>query len=242
MKLDVDTKQKIKTTFSFLLECYKVFMGTFLLVFVPVNCDNHECGPLSLITQGEINERIAIIMNMLSCLMFIVLYGFELNRENWCIKHLDIDDNKPMNNLDAEIENYKEIKDDMSKINKTYKKIIIACSGTQMVNLGISMSYLVERWNGTTTLTPLLSYVLLVMMKLVQSFNIAKLSIKEERAYSAYLSGLKTYNTIDVDMKHMKDNDNIQVIEEGNNESVKDVAEINIELKEDDSDENTTSI
>ena len=40
---------------------------------------------------------------------------------------------------------------------------------------------------------------MLVTMKLAGARSIAQASLKSERAYSAYLSGPKTYNAIDVD-------------------------------------------
>ena len=43
MHLTTDNKQRLKVSFSFLLEFYKVVMGTFLTIFVPQNCGENAC-------------------------------------------------------------------------------------------------------------------------------------------------------------------------------------------------------
>ena len=44
MKLDVDTKERLKTIFIFLLQSYKVLMGSMLVIFVPQMCGDDVCG------------------------------------------------------------------------------------------------------------------------------------------------------------------------------------------------------
>mgnify|MGYP006261320123 FL=1 len=43
MKLDVDTKERIKVLLIFLLQSYKVAMGSMLVLFVPQLCDDGVC-------------------------------------------------------------------------------------------------------------------------------------------------------------------------------------------------------
>ena len=43
-----------------------------------------------------------------------------MKRENWCIKYLDIDDDKSSNNLDEEIEKYPKYKHEMHQLNRKY--------------------------------------------------------------------------------------------------------------------------
>ena len=133
--------------------------------------------------------------------MFANLYSIELKRENWCIKYLDIDPNKPNNNLDTEIEEYPEYKKNMLQINKKYKNNSLICIVLQGVNITLSVVYIAHHWAGTIALAPLISYIILVISKLYNTFFISNASIKEERAYSAYLTISKTYNTIDEEHK-----------------------------------------
>ena len=198
MKLSVDNKQRIQSGFIFLLECYKVLMGSFLVVFVPQECgeDGHVC---------SIREKnlAYIVVNAVGCLTLVYLYYIELKRENWCIKYLDIDPTKPNNNLDTEIEKYPDLKKQMTTINKKYKKESVICCVTQSVNIAVSLVHIALRWGGAVTLTPLISYIILMVSKLYNTYFISTSSLTEERAYSGYLTISKTYNTIDADHKNI---------------------------------------
>lgn len=198
MKLTVDTQQRIQSGLIFLLECYKVLMGSFLVVFVPQECgdDGHLC------TLAE-KEMAYIIINAVSCLMLVYLYYIELTRENWCIKYLDIDPFKPNNNLDTEIEKYPDLKKQMATINKRYKRESLICCATQLINIIASLVHICLRWGGSDTLTPLISYIILMVTKLYNTYFISTSSLSKERAYSGYLTISKTYNTIDEDHKNI---------------------------------------
>ena len=50
-------------------------------------------------------------------------------------------------------------------------------------------------------------------MKLFQAHSVSSIAVKDERAFSAYLMGPKTYNTIDEDHKKVEDVTN-EVIDE----------------------------
>ena len=87
----------------------------------------------------------------------------------------------------------------MENINKKYKKNTLICIAFQSVNITMSIVYIGYHWAGMTALAPLIGYVLLMCTKLYNTQFISKASLKEERAYSAYLTISKTYNTIDED-------------------------------------------
>jgi len=195
MKLSIDTKQRIQSGFTFCLEFYKVLMGSFLILFVPQQCDDHLC----TMTENIQNELACFIVNMISCLFLMYLYFIELKRENWCITYLDIDAKKPNNNLDSEIEQYPKIKDEMKIINLKYKKNAMICLVFQGVNIILSTTFIGLHWPGPAAVAPLLGYIILMCTKLYNTFFISRASLKEERAYSAYLTISKTYNTIDED-------------------------------------------
>ena len=202
MKLTLDTKQRITSGFTFILEFYKVLMGSFISLFIPHQCNDHVCS-LSENMSGEDDFRtVCVILNFISCLMLVNLYYVELRRENWCITYLDIDPKQPNNNLDTEIENYPEFKKEMKKINESYKKRAIICVGAQGLNIFLSTVDAVTNWAGSFALGPLISYIILVLTKLYNTYFISTTSLKKERAYSAYLTTSKTYNTIDEDHKH----------------------------------------
>lgn len=195
MKIHEDTKQKLQSRCIFLLEFYKVLMGSLLILFVPQKCGDHICS-----FEDSVRREIpAVAINVISCIYMLYLYTIEIKRENWCIKYLDIDPNKANNNLDKEIEDYPVFKKQMFNINKKYKNNSIGCITLYSVNMSVSLVYIIKHWAGTIALAPLISYIILVVGKLYNTYFISSASITEERAYSSYLTISKTYNTIDSD-------------------------------------------
>ena len=73
---------------------------------VPQKCGNRICGATDNFFNGSIINSVGNISNFVTFSSIGTLYFIEMKRENWCIKYLDIDDNKSSNNLDEEIEKY----------------------------------------------------------------------------------------------------------------------------------------
>ena len=209
MKLDVDSKQRIMTTMYMMLEIYKVLMGTFLVIFVPQQCGNKICGSTENFFNGELINTIGNISNIATFTSIGSLYFIEMKRENWCIKYLDIDDNKSSNNLDTEIEKYPKYKIDMLSLNKTYLNCTYISLFMMVANFIISGFTVYQSYAGPNSITTFISFFMLVSLKLYNSWNVGSLSVKYERANSAYLREPKTYNTIDEDFRLTDDIDKI---------------------------------
>lgn len=207
MKISVDHKLRIKATLMFALEFYKVVMGTLLTMVVP-----HTCDPVSkdvcTVTQvlHELRglqhcwwRRVAFALNIVSMLTVFVMYALELYREHWIIEHLDIDPEKSNTNLDCEIEDYPDMKRDMHRLNVMYWRASTSVCVAVALNFVLSFTYLFQYYAGTTTLTAAVSYFILVSLKLYTTQQTASVSLQQERAYSAYMTVQKTFNTIDSD-------------------------------------------
>lgn len=201
MKLQPDTKQRIFTTLSMFTEFYKVMMGTFLTIFVPQQCDEGVCTLSQNFYNTELLHRSAMILNFVTFVSVLTFYGIEIRRENWCIKYLDIDDNLSNNNLDTEIEFYPKYKKEMNKLNKYYLYSLYTSAILLLANFGYSGYSISYDYTGPNTITSILSFFMLVTNKLYTAVGIGKESVKNERAFSAYMRTPKTYNTIDEDFK-----------------------------------------
>lgn len=218
MKVDADTKQRITTFFSMCLEFYKVLMGTFLVVFVPQQCNDNICTMSENFFNGTVLNTAGNVCNFVTFTSIGTLYFIELKRENWCIQYLDIDDEKSTNNLDTEIEAYPKYKVQMARLNTHYIRSVYVALFMMITNFVVSGVTVYQSYTGTNSITTFLSFFMLVFMKLYSSWTVGALSIKDERANSAYMKEPKTYNTIDVDYR-IEDvpNDNVStnvVIEE----------------------------
>ena len=93
MKIDVDTKERLKIILIFLLQSYKVAMGSMLTLFVPQMCGNNVCSLTDNLAKNDGLHVTTLSLNFISLIAFTLCYHSELQRENWCIHHLDIDKN-----------------------------------------------------------------------------------------------------------------------------------------------------
>ena len=164
MKVNIDTMQRIKGGGIFMLEFYKILMGTFLTIFVPRDCGDRVCTLTDNYKDDEIFHRCVFILNCVSFFTVMILYYSEIKRENWCITYLDIDEEKPLDNLDDEIERYPEIKKNMLKMNDRYRTATIVCILIQFVNIFLSCIDILSNHAGNASLTPMISYIMLIMM------------------------------------------------------------------------------
>ena len=201
MIIKEDTKQSIKSTFKFFIEFYKILIGNFLTLTVPKHCGNHSCTIMNNINDTTLFHQIALYINGISFILFIMMYGIEIKREKWCINYLDEDKTKSISNLDIEIENYSNLKKYMRSINSKYAVITKICILSQFTNICISSVDVAYKWYGYRSFTPFSSYIIVILMKLYNSYNVSRESLLYERAYSTFLTDPKIYNTIDKDYK-----------------------------------------
>lgn len=214
MKIDIDTKQRLHSAINFTLEFYKIVMGTFLIAFVPQKCDDHVCSITeNIYNTDDILHLCANIYNAITFIVVLHFYRIELMRENWSITHLDIDSSKPNTNLDLEIEFYPDIKEKMYKLNKTYLLHTTRATVFLIINFILSSISIGFNHVGMNTITTIVSFLLLVTSKIINSRNIAKLSKQEEHVFSAYMKKAVVFNTIDEDFKKNQEIENKEDIE-----------------------------
>ncbi len=194
MKVDQDLKERVKTGGLFLLESYKIIMGTFLTVFVPHTCVE-ECSTLSLITRPH--DVVALGLNYGAFLSVLLLYGVELRREHFCISHFDIDPGFPDVHLATVVP--APLKQTLLAHNLLYWKVASLAMLMATINI-VSSSLYLSSLAVDGTITTLVSFSLLVLMKLTRAFQLSRQDAKEARARSAYLIENTSYNVLDVDL------------------------------------------
>ena len=199
MKVTPDTRQAVKASLKGTVECAKVLMGTLLVFTVPHPCGNHDCTASELAARDDAITRAAMVLNFLAVAAWMVVYGVESSRERWCVRYLDIDEDKPLRNLDTEIEAFPRLKAQMKQRNTHYHDAVAACAAIQVVNIACSCAELAMHGKGAGSAVPLVNGVLLLSTKLSTARTASVRSLQEERALSAYLTAPRTYNTIDSD-------------------------------------------
>ena len=200
MKVDNDTKERLKVLLIFLLQSYKVIMGSMLTLFVPQVCDNGGvCSLVDNITKEGDLHRASLGINFSSMVSFMICYYIELQRENWCIKYLDISDDYGDNNLPLVLKDMPELEVKLHEINDKYYYSSQITAALYILNLIVSTVSIYEHSAGASTVTSYISFVLLVLFKLNNAIAISKDSKNNNMALSAYMTELQSFNVLDED-------------------------------------------
>ena len=204
MKMDVDMKERMSITMLFFLQSYKILMGSMLLFFVPQSCgeDNHVCNMTEVLNRDTYINNFTIFMNAFTTFTFVIYYLVELKRENMCVQYLDIDQNHGDNNLSKELINYPFIKNKLTTMNILYYYSSLLTLNTYAINLFLSTYVLYKNYHGLNTATSFTSFIMLILIKLYNSFYISKDSKVNNNALSAYMTEFQSYNVIDKDYIH----------------------------------------
>jgi hypothetical protein len=197
--LDQDLIQRIKVGGIFLLQIYKVTTGTLLTLFVPQSCGDKICTIKENYDNADIYHQITLYWNMFAMFTFFVYYLIELRREEWAIKYLDINNDKPDNALKEIIINDKVLDKKMDRLNKYYYYSLLFNCGVYGINIAMTGKIIKDGYHSSSTLSCFASFVLLVLMKLYNSFIVAKESIKNDKMMSAYMSEFVSFNVLDSD-------------------------------------------
>lgn len=208
---DIDFVQRIKVSGLFFLQLYKITTGTLLTLFIPQKCEsfNNSTGLMetnicSLNDNYENNNEYhkkTLYWNIMTMTLFIGYYMIELYRENWSIQYLDIDNDKPDNSLKEIIKNYKELDVKMDRINLYYYYTLKATIFSYIINLLLTIKILKDDYHSSSTLSCFISFSLLVLMKLYNSYTVANQSVKNDKMMSAYMSEFVSFNVIDKDYR-----------------------------------------
>ena len=206
-----DFKQKTGMYTSFIMEFYRVIMGSFLLVFVPQKCGDDICGMSDNVLTVEPYKNVVFAFNTITCALFLHMYYAEMKRENKMINYLDVNAELPRDNEavgEALIKLPVEKKEAILILDKYYQR-----SG-RVAMLGFSLNVILSsvvvfiQYLDDKTLTVLLTNVLFMASKLYDTQIIT--NTDENVFLSAYLTRKIQYNDVDPD-KIIKENDDVEM-------------------------------
>ena len=75
-----------------------------------------------------------------------------------------------------------------------------------MINIGLVLKILNTDYHSQSTISCFISFTLLILMKLYNSFSVAYQSVKNDKMMSAYMSEFVSYNVLDSDYIKSKTN------------------------------------
>ena len=206
--LSEDSNQRIKVIGIFILQVYKIMMGTMLSIFLPQNCGDKMCSLTQNYENSEGYHILVFSWNSFSAFLFICSYLIELYREEWCVKYLDIDNNYPDNLLKQIIVKDKTLDKKMDKLNIYYYRMLSINVFVYFINLVLTLKMMNDSYYNNSTISCFISFSLLVLMKLYNSLNVGYQSVHNDKMTSAYMSEFVSYNVIDTDYVQAKYNGN----------------------------------
>jgi len=210
--IDEDIVQRIKVAGIFLLQVYKVTTGTLLSLFVPQSCGSQICTLQENYDNSDSYHKTVLYWNAFSMFTFFTYYLIELRREEWAIRYLDIDNDKPDNNLKHIIVKEPILDKKMDKLNLFYYRSLMFNCGIYCINILLTIKLIKDGYHSSSTLSCFVSFVLLVLMKLYNSVVVAHESVKNDKMMSAYMNEFVSFNVLDADYVKDKEKKEIENI------------------------------
>jgi hypothetical protein len=232
MKVSQNVYQKFMIFALMGLDIYRILIGSFFSIFVPQRCDvkvnfnsttvnstetftvdsSHTCELKENISNLTSYNWFTLGFNGLTALSIAIAFIWEFKRETWMVNHLDVNPEKPDNNLDDEldmkndenkfIEKYQSMKQSLLWKNKVYYYLFLTVAITATLNFGFSLALMILYYDGFKTMTTFFTNALLIFMRVQKSLSVAKTCEKELKAQSVFLSEPVAFNSIDEKYKY----------------------------------------
>lgn len=197
---DQDFKQKVGMYLAFIMEFYRVLMGSFLLIFVPQKCGDEMCGMFENVATGKPLIDTAFGINVVTFGLFLAMYYAELTRENSMINYLHVNPELPRDNEavgDVLIKLPAHKKQYILDWDKKYQTLGRIAIGSFLINLGLSGYGVFTHYLDSKTITVFLTNALFMALKLNDTKTITE--TEENIFLSAYLTRKIQYNDVDPD-------------------------------------------
>jgi hypothetical protein len=197
-----DNKQKIGMYIAFIMEFYRVLMGSFLILFVPQKCDNEICGLFENVITGNPVIDTAFSVNIAVFSLFMAMYYAELTRENKMINYLHVNPELPRDNEavgEVLVNLPEEKRQSILFWDKRYQTTGRIAMVGFIVNLGLSGYAIFLNYLDNKTVTVFLTNALFMGLKLNDVKAVTETDINI--FLSAYLTRKIQYNDVDPDKK-----------------------------------------
>jgi hypothetical protein len=197
---DQDFMQKGSGLVVFLLELYRVIISSFLILFVPQKCDDHVCSYSENMTLGNELYSAGLFFNFITMLSFLIMYFFEIKRENRLITYLEVNKNVPSDNDSVQklLESLPEDKrNSIWTLDKCYQRAGYISIGCFITNSFLSGFVIYQYYLDTQTTTTFVTNIVVMITKLGDLYT--TVNTEKNIFYSAYLKGKVQFNDVDPD-------------------------------------------
>ena len=197
---DQDFMQKVAVLPAFLLELYRIMISSFLILFVPQQCDDHVCSYDENMTLGNQLYSAGLFFNFITMLSFLIMYFFEIKRENRLITYLEVNKNVPSDNdtVQKMLESLPEDKrNSIWTLDKYYCRAGYISIGCFITNSVLSGFVVYNYYLYTQTTTTFVTNIVVMITKLSDVY--VTVNTEKNIFYSAYLKGKVQFNDVDPD-------------------------------------------
>jgi hypothetical protein len=193
-----DFQQQTNMIISVSLELYRVMISSLLIIFVPQKCDDHVCSLMENLHSENDIYFVGLIINYITCVSFIIMYMFEMRREEKLIKLLEVNNTISTDNdsvgkrLDIFTE---EKRQKLFSVDRYYQNASYSVMLIYAVNILFSGIVINEYSLGNQTLVIFLTNLLFMITKLSNVYII--INTEKNIFFSAYLNTKVQFNDID---------------------------------------------
>ena len=193
-----DFLQRTSLVVNVSVELYRILISSLLILFVPQNCDGEICSLKQKLVWEDITYNTGISFNFITLTAFLLLYAFEISRENKLIKYLEVNLRNPRDNTSLEIIFNKipiQYRNKIYRIDYYYQKIYYLCVLLFFVNTVLSGIFIYDYSLGNQTTTTFITNVLFMATKVYDTYYVA--NTDKFIFYSAYMRDHVQFNDID---------------------------------------------
>jgi len=195
---DQDFIQKISIVPIFIVELYRVMISSFLILFVPQKCGDHVCSYSENMKGDSTLYSAGIIFNFITMMSFLIMYVFEIKRENRLITYLEVNKSVASDNdaVQKLIESLPEEKrNSIWTLDKCYQRTGYISIGCFIVNSTLSGVVIYQYYLDSQTTTTFVTNIIMMISKLSDVYS--TVNTEKNIFYSAYLKGKIQFNDVD---------------------------------------------
>jgi hypothetical protein len=195
---DQNFMQKIYVIPVFIVELYRVIISSFLILFVPQKCGDHVCTYSENMTGGNKLYSTGLVFNFITMLSFLIMYVFEIKRENRLITYLEVNKNVASDNISVQklLEGLPEKKrNSIWKLDKCYQTTGYISIGCFVANSALSGIVIYQYYLDSQTTTTFITNIIVMISKLGSVYT--TVNTEKNIFFSAYLTGKVQFNDVD---------------------------------------------
>ncbi len=197
-----DFMQKVGVIPTVLFELYKVMVSSFLILFVPQNCNGHVCTlSENLVTPDHLYTS-GLVINFVTMASFLIFYLCEIIRENKLICYLEVNSSVPADNesVGLALKSLPEEKiTTIYSIDKKYQWVGWSALTMFVINTIISGFVVYKYYLDNQTTSTYITNILFMVTKLADIYS--TVNTDKNIFYSAYHKCKLQYNDVDPDKK-----------------------------------------